>query len=462
MTYKHSNRGKIFLFGSILAASFFIVSCKKEIEPEPIPIVKVEAVLSNDAAVLWGRMTLDHLKLQTRKSPTYVSRTLGYIGLTMYETVVNGSIIYKSVAPELNGLGALAKPDTTKKYDWPTALNAGQAFILKKMWQHATDEANARVDSLETAILSARKSFVNDQAVIDRSVEYGQSIAKAIYAWSETDGGHLGYLSTFDANYVFPVGPQYWSPPTNGQVTSPYPMHPYWGKNRPFLKSDLTIPIPQLMEYSLDKTSAYYKEAKDVYDIQKTLTQEQKEIANWWGDDPSVTYAPPGHSYSLAYQLVKKQNASLFVAASAFAKVGISVADAFIHCWKCKYTYHSVRPTEYIRPNIDANYTQYWPEPPFPAFISGHSTQAAASAESLISIFGDNIAFDDETHVGRPRDVERGVDYKKRSYKKISDTAIECGISRLYGGIHTNQDNVAGLATGKLIGANVVALHWMK
>jgi hypothetical protein len=72
------------------------------------------------------------------------------------------------------------------------------------------------------------------------------------------------------------------------------------------------------------------------------------------------------------------------------------------------------------------------------------------------------VTFDDMSHVGRPKDVFRNVEYKKRSFTSISQMAIECGISRLYGGIHTAQDNIVGLAEGKNIGANINALSWKK
>jgi membrane-associated phospholipid phosphatase len=105
---------------------------------------------------------------------------------------------------------------------------------------------------------------------------------------------------------------------------------------------------------------------------------------------------------------------------------------------------------------------QYWPEPPFPAFPSGHSTQASAAAEVLVNIFGDKLTFIDTSHQGRKRDELRKVDYKNRHFMKISDTAIECGISRLYGGIHTDQDNQVGLSEGVRIGRNINSLIWEK
>jgi PAP2 superfamily len=448
-------KNKIYILSLVILVSIF--GCKdKTLDP----VVPVELEISNTIAQKWGSMTLKHLKVQQLKTPTYVSRSLGYIGLTMYESVVNGSIVYKSVASQLNGLNDLPKPETGKKYDWETSLNAGQAVIIKRMWQHSFEDDNVRLDSLEKAILDERKLAVNDTAVISRSVKYGKAIAEAIYNWSKTDGGHLGYLENFDPKYVFPRDPTHWSPPLNGQSSVLMPMHPHWGKNRTFIPANSSLPVPKILDYSTDQSSAFYKEFKEVYDIQRALTQEQKEIANWWGDDPSETYAPPGHSYSLAYQLINLKKPNLFISAMTYAKVGISTADAFINCWKCKFTYHSIRPAAYIRNNINGAFMQYWPEPPFPAFASGHSTQASATAEALISVFGDNVAFDDETHVGRPKDQFRNVEYKKRSFTSISQTATECGISRLYGGIHTAQDNIVGLAEGKKIGTNVASIAW--
>ncbi|MCP9767294.1 phosphatase PAP2 family protein [Lacihabitans sp. LS3-19] len=448
-------KNKILLFGLLLIA----FGCNKT-EDVPDPIVPVELEISNEVAQKWGKMTMEYLFVQPLKSPTYVSRSLGYIGLTMYETAVNGSIIYKSIASQLNGLGELPKPETGLKYDWETALNSGQSLILRRMYQHAMADDNARLDSLELAILSERKVAVNDTAVISRSIQYGRAIAENIYEWSKTDGGHLAYLKTYDPSYVFPRDPTHWSPPLNGQSSILMPMHPRWGENRTFIPANSQLPVPQILEYSTDKNSAFYKDFEELYNIQKALTQEQKEIANWWGDDPATTNAPPGHSYNLAYQILKIKEQNLFVTSMTYARVGMATADAFINCWKCKFTYHSIRPTPYIRININGAFSQYWPEPPFPAFASGHSTQASAAAEALISIFGDEVAFDDETHVGKPKDQFRNVEYKKRSFTKISDTAIECGISRLYGGIHTAQDNIVGLAEGKKIGGNVNGISW--
>lgn len=421
---------------------------------------------TNEVSVKWAKQTLYFINLQTNKSPTFISRSLGYMGLVMYECVVNGSQKYRSIASELNGLGPLSKHDKNLTYDWETVLNAGQSSMLKQLWQPLKQVNGnftySKVDSLEMAILKQRRAIVRDSSVIERSIKYGQTIANEIFSWSISDGGHERNFMNFDLKYQFPSGPNFWTPPLGGQSSILLPLHPNWGKNRNFLKVNSNLPIPKMLAYSTDSTSAYFKQFKEVYDIQRNLTQQQKEIANWWGDDPSYSTSPPGHTYNLAIILNENKHTDLVKSAMTFARVGMACADAFINCWRIKYTYHSERPTQYIRKNIDKNFTQYWPEPPFPAFPSGHSMQSAAGAEVLIDVFGDEVSFVDSTHHGRKKDTYRDVEFKNRLFSKISQTAMECGISRLYGGIHTDQDNQVGLLEGKKVGQNINQLHWIK
>jgi PAP2 superfamily len=428
--------------------------------------------ISQEVAIKWAKSTLDFINLQPTKSPTFVSRTLGYIGITMYESVVQSSQKYQSIAPELNGLGELPKPETGKEYDWVLVLNASQSKIIRLLWQpmkhpeydggYHGGKSRAILDSLELAIQTERECILEDTAIFNRSIKYGKSIAEAVYEWSKTDGGHEMNFMSFDYAYKYPEGIGYWIPPINGQSPILMPLHPYWGKNRLFVKANADLPIVKMIPYSKEINSDYYKQFKQVYDIQQKLTQEQKEIANWWGDDPAYTTAPPGHSYSIASIILKDKKADLVLSAMIFAKIGIACADAFINCWKNKFTYHSERPFEYIRANIDKHFVQYWPEPPFPGFPSGHSIQMSATAEVLINVFGDKVSFVDNTHQGRMMDVARRVEYKNRRFEKISDIAEECGISRLYGGIHTMQDNLVGLEEGKKIAKNINCIKWKK
>jgi membrane-associated phospholipid phosphatase len=86
--------------------------------------------------------------------------------------------------------------------------------------------------------------------------------------------------------------------------------------------------------------------------------------------------------------------------------------------------------------------------PPFPAYVSGHSTFSSAAAAVLIESFGaDKIRFETTS------DDLPGV---TRKFDNIWNAALEAGMSRIYGGIHWQFDNVDGLNVGRTLGQYVV------
>ncbi len=416
----------------------------------------------NEVAGAWADRTLHIVRWTPANSPTFASRTLGYIGLTMYESVVHGYPEYQSMAGQLNGLDSLPQPEAGAAYDWVLVLNAGQASILKNIYQQTSDANKKSVDSLESVVFNQFSKKIKDPAVANRSVEYGRKIAAAIFEWSKTDGGHRGYLQNFDKQFKGIQRPGGWKPPLYAQSFSHHPLHPYWGKNRTFLTQDAQIPTPEMIPYDTVPGSPYRQQYMEVYEKEKTLTLDEKQAALWWGDDPAETVTPPGHSYLLASLALRQTNPPLIRWAETYARIGLCVADAFIDCWKWKYQHFSERPNTYITQFIDPEWESFWPDPPFPAFPSGHAIQSAAAATVLTDVFGDGFTFTDNAHTGRPRDELREVEFKPRSFKSFWEFAEETANSRFYGGIHTRQDNQAGQDAGVVIGKNVNSLNWRK
>ena len=419
---------------------------------------KIE-IRESEVAVAWADMTLYVTQHTPSNSPTYASRALGYIGVTMYESVVHGYPDHSSLAGQLNGLHDLPKPDLQKKYNWVLALNAGQASILKKIYNQTSDKNKALIDSVENLIFN-QYILNDDEEVVNRSVQFGKIVAEAIFEWSKTDGGHRGYLKNFDKSLVHPKVPGCWEPPLYGQSFSHFPLHPHWGKNRTFLESNSKLPTPEMIPYETAQGSVYYDQFMKVYEKNKILTQQEKEAALWWGDDPSDTFTPPGHSYYLGTLVLQQKNPDLIVCAETYARIGIAVADAFINCWKWKYHFYSERPSSFITKNIDEKWESFWPDPPFPAFPSGHATQAAAVATVLADLFGEECTLTDDAHAGRARDELRQVDFRPRTFTSFWQIAQETADSRFYGGIHSPQDNDIGLREGSKMGQNVNMLKW--
>ena len=273
-----------------------------------------------EMATGWGELSIYITKNTPANSPTYASRCFGYIGLTMYESIVHGYPSYHSMAGQLNELEALPLPENGAEYDWLAALNAGQALIIKRIYNQTSDENKLKVDSLEALFFDQISGEV-DAEVAERSVAYGREIAEAIFEWSKTDGGHRGYLKNFDKNLKLPTGEGRWEPPLYAQSISHYPLHPHWGDNRTFLEKNSRIPTPELIPHDTTPGSPYYTQFMEVYEKDKELTQEEKEAALWWGDDPADTFTPPGHSYYIATAVLKAKNPDLIKCAETYAKM---------------------------------------------------------------------------------------------------------------------------------------------
>jgi hypothetical protein len=423
---------------------------------------KQKTIIDYEIATSWADMTLFVTKNTPANSPTYSSRCLGYIGLTMYESVVNSSSNYQSLEGQLNGLDSLPKPEKGKIYDWKIVANAGQATILKNIYNQTSDVNKAKIDSLEVYILTRITENSKDSVIIKRSVSYGKAVALRIFEWSKTDGGHRGYLKNFDKSMKYPSFSGCWKPPLFAQSFSHYPLHPHWGENRTFLVKNSEIEKPKFIKPDTTKSSEYYQQFVQVYEKKKVLTQNEKEAAIWWSDDPDETFTPPGHSYYLATLAIHKTQPSLIKCAETYARVGMAVADAFRNCWKWKYQFFSERPNTFVTQHIEQNWESFWPDPPFPAFPSGHAIQAAAMAMVLSDLYGKNFAFTDSAHVGRKRDEMRNTDFKARHFNSFWEVATETANSRFLGGIHCPQDNERGLEKGKEIADNINALKWKK
>ena len=420
-------------------------------------------------ATAWATLTVKLMTRAPRNTPTYGSRALGYIGLTMYETVVGRNGPYRSVARQLCDTLRLPKCPPQRTYNPALALNAGQAYMLKALYGYTKN--TAPIDSLEAHIRTVYAAQTTPKTVA-RSEAYGRAVAEVLYQWSLRDGGHEGYDRNFPSDHVTPVGAGLWSLPAVVQSGAKFPMHPTWGQNRTFVPANARLPLPQPVPFSTDTTSPYYKMLDEVLQCGQHLGEAERETVMWWGDDPTLTCSPPGHSYNLATVAVRQTNPDLVRATQTYCRVGMAVADAFTVCWKTKFTYNVERPSTFIGPSLLKPYSavrrwnSFFLEPPFPAFYSGHATQSAATAAVMTDLYGPDFAFTDSTHVGR-EPMNYGFNrhiytltFKPRTYASFWAAAYECAESRLLGGIHTRHDNDIGLAEGTKIGNAVNGLRW--
>jgi hypothetical protein len=172
------------------------------------------------------------------------------------------------------------------------------------------------------------------------------------------------------------------------------------------------------------ESPAYLAATREVYEVGVNLTDEQRRIADLWAGGPIT---PAGVWVQIALELLAVHPSSQLRAAHILAVQAMAQADAFIACWNAKFTYWTERPVTAIHRLIDPMWRSYLVTPPFPSYVSGHSTQSAAAAVVLGSFF--------------PAERDR-----------LWSQALEAAESRLYGGIHFRFDNENGLRLGSDIG----------
>ncbi len=415
------------------------------------PDNRLAAANSSDIARSWFSLELQLVTHTWGFSPPVASRAFGYTGVTLYEAVVSGMPGYRSLSHQLNELGDLPEPEPGLEYHWPTAANSALATITRLLFPTTHSANKAAIEQLYQQYTRQYQSQI-DPDTFNRSDQYGQTVAEAIFRWSETDGGHEGFRTNYP-EYQRPMADGLWQPTSRAKGNPQPAMQPYWGDNRPFaLTSGEDCAPPPPLTYSVEPDSDFYAEAMVVYTSAESFTPEQLEIARFWADDPFRTATPAGHWIAILTQVLEREGATLDVAAEAYAKLGIAVSDAFIGCWRAKYQYNLVRPVTYIQNVIDPAWTPALITPPFPEYPSGHSVVSGAAAHILTSMFGEEYAFVDHTH--------DSWGLSPRSFDSFLALAEEAAMSRVYGGIHFPSAVQSGLAQGKCIGEQVVSLQF--
>ena len=404
---------------------------------------------SQAALTNWYRLVLELVRHTPTYSPPVASRAFAYLGVAGYEAVASGNGDMQSLAGQLNELAPIPARDPALIYDDAVVLDAALASAAQGFFANTGPTGQrAMVAMAKSAAIKAAMGVAPDVAA--RSEAYGEAIALHIITWSKTDGGAVIENMGFPYDYPLVEADGQWKP-TSLVRQQQKPLLPNWGTNRPFaLSSNADCGLPEPAAYSEDPASDMYQQAMEVVDITANLADEQKLIARFWSDDPMLSPTPPGHWISIASQILQRDRADTRTSVDVLARLGISVADAFIVNWKSKYQYNTLRPITYIRKTMDPKWDTLLLTPPFPEFPSGHSSQSGAAAAVLTAIWGDNFDFEDATH------EDDGI--APRPYASFWAAADEAALSRLYGGIHFRPAIELGLDQGRCVGNFVIAL----
>lgn len=377
-----------------------------------------------------------------RLSPPDAARMYAYVSVGLYEAQIAGTPNYFTLEGQLNDLKGLPRPESGKEYDWQTCVTETMYLVQDGMLARYFPAGVSTLNKLYDSHIESRKAAGVSDEVLERSQAYGEELANAILEWAENDN----YVKTRYMQYKAPSReghPSYWEPTDFNQTA----LEPFWGTHRTFFVKDGTqCDIDKAPAYNGvgDTTGELYKQAKKVWEVDKTLTEEQRTIAQYWADDPSETSTPPGHWMEILGNFVKSEDMKLDRAAELYALVATSMNDACITVWHTKYRVNLVRPKTVIRENIEATWEPYVETPPFAGYTSGHSGFSGAAATIMTGLIGDNLAFTDSSHVD--------IGLLPRNFTSFQAAADEAAYSRMYGGIHFDCDILDGVEQGRCVG----------
>lgn len=439
---------------------------------------------------MWMKTLYGAVRVE-RLSPPVASRLMVYASTALYAGLATTHSGMTPLSGVLNGFPELPEHPSPKALDGTLAAVYAERMVLDSLLREGLPTTRAQIGKLADSLIAARLSAGVSESRRAASEAAGRDIARAIIAWSRTDG----FASTRGRPYVAPRGPGLWindapattyasqnmsgasefvaldnpanvlqagkasdralvlSRPKRPTTTLPAvniagAAEPYWAEHRPFVLSRWDeCPMPAPPAYATADTAALYREAAEVARVRKALTPEQRTIALYWADNPGESGTPVGHWNSIATQMFSQRKLDAPDAARILTLAAAAQADAFIAAWGYKYHYNLLRPRTYIRAHIDSAWEPLIPSPPFPEYPSAHSTQSMAAAEVLTSLLGD-LAFDDSTSMS--------IGHAVRRFPSFRAAALEAGMSRIYGGIHFPSGNLAGRAVGECIGKRVV------
>jgi PAP2 superfamily len=335
----------------------------------------------------------------------------------------------------------------------------------------------------------------------------GNLAAGAVIAYRRNDGSnqHMDEAGTgakpfSDYTYYAPVNspnkiidPDKWQqiPFLDAQGKTFYPgfLTPHWYRVKPFgLKSSdqFRAPPPPLIGSEQIK-----QETEECVRYNGSLTLEQKAVVEFMRDGPKST-GQSGHWLRFAQDLSRRDQYGIDQDVKLFFVVGNVAMDAFIAAWETKRYYNTSRPWTLIRhyyagqkivgwkgpgKGVATTPAEQWipyspavfPTPPFPGYVSGHSTVSAACAKTLELFSGnDHFGFKERRKAGALTEPNLTGPVIQQVEGKSSDkspdstdvvlnlptftaTAEMAGISRIMGGYHIQADNVAGLEMGRKV-----------
>ncbi|MEH6407690.1 MAG: vanadium-dependent haloperoxidase [Leeuwenhoekiella sp.] len=437
----------------------------------------------NNIAYKWGAMALQATANDTEKfkpRPTITSRYLGLIFTAAFDAWsrydANATPVYlQNVNRQTQSESTLSNKEiaisyaafgTMKEYYY-----SDTELFSEFMKELGLDPENSSHDpNTPEGIGNLAAEAVIEARRHDGANQYGQE--------KDSEGkpyfNYTGYkpVNSPDEN----IDPNRWQPKYfsdgKGGSFAPECLTPYWDKVKPIglTSADQFRPGPPPKVGSAQMA----EEVKEVMELQANMTDKQKALVEFMRDGPqSVQQA--GHWLNFAQAVSERDNHTLDEDVKMYFLCQITAMDAFIACWDAKMFYDSPRPYALVHKYYEDQIITAWggpdkglvkmkgqewrpysPDvflcPPFPGYVSGHSSISGACGEALKLFtgsdkFGRSVeliagSMTEPDHLGKTVTIE---------FPTFTESANMAGFSRVLGGYHIQADNLEGLELGRKV-----------
>lgn len=471
---------RVVLLLMILAMGF---ACQnKQAEQEKPRMTQEEPRGVENVAYKWGKMALKATALDTdrfKPRPTITSRYLGLIFVSVFDA---WSRFDEQAEPVyLDGVDRVAAEQMTLENKEKAISYAAYRAMCE---YYFTDSA------LFAGFMRDLGYDPNNMSMDPNTPEgIGNLAAKAVIERRKNDGSNqYGEVEGsngqpyFDYTRYQPVNDpdenvdiNRWQPKyfvsEEGERYAPGCLTPFWQMVEPITmkSSDQFRPGPP----PLVGSKQLEEEVKEVVEMQANLTDEQRALVEFMRDGPqSVQQA--GHWLIFAQEVSRRDNHTLDQDVKMYFFNQIVAMDAFIASWDAKMHYDYARPYALVHEYYKGKKIRGWagPEegwkddlpgelwrpyspasflcPPFPSYVSGHSTVSGACGEALKLWTGsDEFGADIDLVPGALTEPNNLGDTVTLEFPTFTEAAEMAGISRVLGGYHIQADNVAGLELGR-------------
>lgn len=409
-----------------------------------LSLSSADALASNAAlAIEWNETVLEIAEAEDGFLTLKGLRTVTMMHIAMHDALssINGEYeiyAYGGVAPGANPVVAASQAAFVVAADqYPD--QQGRLAAIRDQWLRDIDagESQQTGKQLGNAAASAILAYRKGDGW-DAEAEYRwHPMAPGVYAeFKEHSGTPQGF--------IFGAG---------------------WAKARGFaLERPNQFRAPPPPEISSDGYTQAFNEVKEIGRFQSmSRTPDQTHIALWWKD-----FAENSHN-RLARDLIEKESLPLHEAVRLLALLNMAIFDGYVSSFDNKFHYNHWRPYTAIRWAENDGNPNTLPEETwtnthrhtyaFPSYPSAHGTACAAAMTAFDDVFGKDKAFTMRipmVDVAGPFSGKIEMRPPTRDFESFSEAAMQCGLSRIYLGIHFRYDSVEGVRLGEKVGRNVV------